>query len=160
MSGLLSGERLRFLFRTEQGRIGARDWWQGVGLLAAGLAAMTAGWFAIEPYSSRSLDANAALVAPATIVAYVYVTLFALAIMLASASFVMLSGKRLRDLGRSTSMAGLVPFAALLDGSMHWLQPRVADVMSRGWVYSVDALTLAAIAWAIWEMGFKHGRDA
>ena len=154
MAALLSGERLRFLFRTEQGRIGRQDWWTGVALLAGGLVVLTAGWFAVAPYTDRTIDESQALIEPATVAAYAYLMAYALAIVLAAVSFTMLSIKRLRDRLRPTGLAGLVPLLALVDGSTRWLQPRVDEVMSRGWVYGADVLLIAAVAWAVYEMGF------
>ena len=156
MAALLSGERLRFLFRTEQGRIGRQDWLSGAVLLALVLAVFTAAWFALEPYANRGLDERA-LIDPMTIAAYAYLLGFALVIMLVAASFAMLSIKWLRAIGRPTALAGLLPFMALLDGSAHWLQPRVAEVMSRVWVYGADVLLIAVVVWAVYEMGLRDG---
>ena len=152
MSSALSAERLRFLFRTEQGRIGRQDWLQGAALLAAPLALLTAGWFAIEPFATRTLDEKAALIDPMAIAAYGYAIVFAFLIMVAAASFTLLSMKRLREIGLPTMLGGIAPLTIFVDGAMHWMQPRVADAMSRGWVWGFDALAISAIAWTIWQM--------
>jgi uncharacterized BrkB/YihY/UPF0761 family membrane protein len=69
-----------------------------------------------------------------------------------------LSAKRFRDLGRAApvALAGLAPLVALVVGAVHWLQPRVAEVMPRLWVWGADAALVAVIGWTIYELGFRN----
>lgn len=157
MAGFLSAGNLRFLFRTDQGRISKRAWWAGVGVLAIPLILLTVGWALLAPYANRTLDERA-LVDPLTLVAYVYLVVFAFALIVMAISFVMLSMKRLRDRGKPPSLAGLPPLAVLIAAASHWLQPRVADVMGRGWIFAGDALLVCVIGWAIYEMGVASER--
>ncbi len=151
-------EYLRFLFRSEQGRIGKRAWWQGVAILAAVAMVSTLGWKILEPYANRGLDERAML-DPMTVVTYSYSLVYALVIVLCAVSYTMLTVKRLRDRGRSTALAGLVPFVVFLSGATHWLQPRVKEVMSYNWVYGIDLLMLAVIIWTIFDLGM-HDQKA
>ena len=80
-------QHLRFLFRSEQGRIGKRDWWQGVAILAAILVVATLIWKIVAPFTDRGLDERA-MIDPGSIVAYTYSLLFALIIMLCAVSFI------------------------------------------------------------------------
>ncbi len=148
-------QHLRFLFRSEQGRIGKRDWWQGVAILAAILVVATLIWKIVAPFTDRGLDERA-MIDPGSIVAYTYSLLFALIIMLCAVSFMMLSTKRLRDCGKPTPLASLLPMAALLSGATHWLQPRVAEVMSYNWVYGIDLLMLGVAIWTIYTLGVSN----
>ncbi len=156
----LDAERIRFLYRTEDGRIDAATWAKGAGALAAIIAPFFLIWLALSPYTDHDLAKDPFFV-PMTAVAYAYVLVYSFAILLVAVSYVNLSAKRFRDIGRPApvALAGLAPFMALLAGATHWLQPRVAEVMSVWWVWSVDAALAAAIAWTVYELGFKesHG---
>jgi hypothetical protein len=152
MPGFFSVGNLSFLFRTDQGEISSRTWWAGSGLLAIPLVLLTIVWQLLAPYANRGLDERA-LIDPLTLMAYLYIVVFAFAMVFIAICFVMLSMKRLRARSRPPSLAGLPPFAALVVGAAHWLQPRVAEVMGRGWLYAGDALLVLVILWAIYEMG-------
>jgi len=157
MASVLSGEGLRFLYRSEEGVIDRRLWWLGVAPLASILFVMTAIWRVLEPHAQRGLDERAFL-DPMTIVAYFYLALYAFAVIFAAVCFVMLSMKRLRDRGRPTGLAGALPLMALLAGAAHWLEPQVdGPVVSALAIISWIALGLA-LAWTIIEMGVLSGR--
>lgn len=156
----LDAERIRFLYRTEQGRIDAATWLRGAGALAAVLAPFMLIWLALSPYTAHDLAKDPFFV-PMTAVAYTYVIIYAFIILLLAVSYVNLSAKRFRDLGRDwpVALAGLAPFMALVAGATHWLQPRVAEVMSVWWVWGVDAALLGVIAWTVYELGVKESHD-
>ena len=158
MASVLSGDGLRFLYRSEEGVIDRRVWWLGALPLAAILFAMTMIWFALEPYARRGLDERAFL-DPLTIVAYLYLAAFAFAVIFASVCFVVLSMKRLRDRGRPPGLAGALPLAALLAGAANWLEPQIdGSLVSILALLSWIALA-AAIVWTIVEMGVLKGRS-
>ncbi|MFN3890971.1 MAG: hypothetical protein ACK4MV_11285 [Beijerinckiaceae bacterium] len=157
MASVLSGEGLRFLYRSEEGVIDRRVWWLGVAPLASLLFAMTVIWFVLEPFAKRGLDERAFL-DPLTMVAYLYLAAFAFAVIFASVCFVMLSMKRLRDRGRPTGLAGALPLAALLAGAANWLEPQVGGgVVTVLALLSWIALGLALL-WTIVEMGVLSGK--
>ena len=145
---------LHFLFRTDQGTISRKLWWRGVAMLAAPLAAFTAVWWLLSPYAWRGLDERR-FIDPMTIITYLYLIIFAFAVMLIAVCFVNLSAKRLRARGREPGLAGLAPFAALLAGAAHWLYPRVADTMPWAIVAVCDLVLLAVIAWMVVELGLR-----
>jgi uncharacterized membrane protein YhaH (DUF805 family) len=153
MAQLLAAERARFLFRTDQGVINAKTWRQGTALLGAILVLLTAIWLVVAPFTQRDLAATP-FFAWATIAAFVYLLLYAFAILLIAISHYNLSAKRWRDRGRPAGLAGLLPFFALLSGAAHWLQPRVAETMSYWYVAGLDALLVAIIIWNVAELGF------
>jgi uncharacterized membrane protein YhaH (DUF805 family) len=148
----------RFLFRTDEGRIGRRVWWRGAGVLAAPLLVLTAIWLRLIPDARHDLGTTP-LIAAAPLIAYSYLIVYAFAVVLIAISFTNLSAKRWRDRGRPapTALAGLVPFLALLSGAAHWLQPRVATDMSYGYVIAVDALLAVAAVWTVVELGLQPG---
>jgi uncharacterized membrane protein YhaH (DUF805 family) len=150
---------LAFLFRSESGRIARKDWWLGTGLLAAILVIFELGWLQLAPYANRGLD-DRALIDPGVLAVYSYALVFALAFLLCGISFFLLSIKRLRDLGQPTALAGLVPFAIFIASALHWLQPRVNEVMGRGWVWGMDALLLMVLIWTCYELGLKPAHSS
>ena len=157
MASVLSGAGLRFLYRSEEGVIDRRVWWLGAMPLAAVLFAMTMIWLALEPYAKRGLDERAFL-DPMTLAAYIYLAIFAFAVLLITVCFVMLSMKRLRDRGRPSGLAGALPLMALLAGAANWLEPQVnvplvTTLATLSWI----ALA-AALVWTIVEMGVLAGR--
>lgn len=153
----IDSERIRFLYRTDEGRVDRATWARGAGALGAILAPFMLIWLALAPYAAHDLSTSPLFV-PMTAVAYAYVILYAFVVLLVAISFVNLSAKRFRDLGRAPplGLASLVPFAALIAGAAHWLQPRVAEVMPIYWVWGADAALVAAIGWTIYELGFKE----
>lgn len=155
MSGLVTRQGLRFLFRTDEGEISAPAWWSGVAILASILAPLTLGWLALQPFAHRKLDERAFL-DPMTIVAYVYVLIFALIVMLCAVSYTNLSAKRLRARGWRTSPAcqsALLPLAALIAGAAHWLYPRIADVTPWALVAMCDFALIAVALWHMIDLG-------
>jgi uncharacterized membrane protein YhaH (DUF805 family) len=153
----IDAERIRFLYRTEEGRIDRVTWLRGAGALAAILLPFVLLWLPLSPYTAHDLATDPFFV-PMTAVAYAYVLIYSFVILLVAVCYVNLTAKRFRELGRPApvAFAGLVPFLALVAGATHWLQPRVAEVMPLFWVWGVDALLVAAIAWSFYELGVRE----
>lgn len=151
----MDAERIRFLYRSEQGRIDRETWIRGAGALLAVLAPFTLIWFAFEPYTTHDL-ATTPFFAPATIAAYAYLIFYSFLVLLIAISFVNLSAKRFRDRGRASplGLASLAPLAALLAGAMHFVQPRLPEVFAHWHVWGVDALLVGALAWTVYELGY------
>jgi uncharacterized membrane protein YhaH (DUF805 family) len=149
-------ERLVFLFRTEAGRIDRADWRLGVALLAAPLVVLTLAMWALLPYTYHDL-ATMPLFVWQTMIAYFYLCLYALAVLVIAASFVNLSAKRFRALGRPApvGLAALPPLAALLAASAHFVQPHVADAMPRWQVSIFDVIFAAVALWSAYELGVR-----
>jgi len=150
-------ERVRFLYRTDEGAIDRVTWRRGANVLAAIVATATAPWLALAPHTDHDL-AKTPLWAPMTALAYAYLLLYAFVGLLAAISFVNLSAKRFRALGMSPPLgvASLAPLAAFFAGAAHWLQPRVAEVFPRWGVYPFDLALLAALAWTVYALGFRE----
>jgi uncharacterized membrane protein YhaH (DUF805 family) len=145
-----------FLFRSDEGRIGRTTWWRGTALLAGPLLLFTIGWAALSPFAHRGLDERGLIDLP-TLAAYVYLLLYAFAILLIAVSFYNLCAKRWRDRGRPASLAGLLPFAVLIAGAAHWLVPRSEGQVPISIAIALDLLALAVAAWALIELGCVAG---
>jgi uncharacterized membrane protein YhaH (DUF805 family) len=160
MAESLAERARRFGFRTDQGRIDAKTWWQGTAILGVPLAVLTLIWFLLAPYAHRDL-ASTPFLAWRTIAAFVYLLFYAFAILLIAICHYNLSTKRWRDRGwpYPGALAGLLPLAALVSGAAHWLQPRVADVLPYWYVAGVDATLVAIVAWNVVELGFFEARE-
>jgi hypothetical protein len=149
-------ERLVFLFRTETGHIDRADWRLGVAILAAPLVVLTLAMWALLPYTFHDL-ATTPLFVWQTMIAYFYLCLYALAVLVIAASYVNLSAKRFRALGRPApvALATALPLAALLAASAHFVQPHVADAMPRWQVTIFDLILAAAALWSAYELGVR-----
>jgi uncharacterized membrane protein HdeD (DUF308 family) len=145
----------RFGFRTDQGRIDAKTWRLGTAFLGAPLAALTLIWFFLAPLAHHDL-ATTPFLAWCTIAAFVYLLVYAFAILLAAICHYNLSAKRWRDRGWRfpEALAGLLPLSALASGAAHWLQPRVSEVMPYWYVAGLDAALAVIIVWNVAELGF------
>jgi len=155
----IDAERIRFLYRTEQGRIDRATWRRGAGALAWVIAPFALIWLFLSPYTAHDLARDPFFV-PMTAVAYAFVLLYSFVILLVAVSYVNLSAKRFRDIGWDwpVALAGLAPLVALIDGATHWLQPRVAEVMPVYWVWGVDAALAGVIGWTVYELGVRESR--
>jgi len=151
----LGGHSAHFLFRSDEGRIGAALWLRGCAVLAALFLVFSGVWQALSPYAHRSL-AQRAFVDPLTIGVYLYLFAYAIATLLIGVSYVNLSIKRLRAAGQPTAIAGLLPLAALIAGAAHWLHPRVSDVFPIWIAYVADA-ALFAVAIASFALMARRG---
>ncbi|WP_158811154.1 hypothetical protein [Beijerinckia sp. L45] len=150
-------ERAHFLFQAEDGAIDAPTWRRHAGWMAAALVGTTVIWRLLAPYAHHDL-ATSAFLAPMTILAFVYLLVFSFFVLLLAISFYFLSAKRLRDRGEPTALAGLLPFLALVSGSLHFIQPQVPDVIAIWYVIGVDILLAAVGVWMIVDLGFRDGR--
>jgi uncharacterized membrane protein YhaH (DUF805 family) len=109
----IDAERIRFLYRTEEGRIARATWLKGAGALAAILLPFVLLWLPLSPYTAHDLATDPFFV-PMTAVAYAYVLIYSFVILLVSVCYVNLTAKRFRALGRPApvGLAGLVPLVA------------------------------------------------
>ena len=149
--------RARFLFRQEEGTVDAATWRFHAGWLAALAVAMTIGWLLLRPYAHHDLKTEA-FIRWITVAAFTYLILYAFALILAAICYTMLSIKRLRDLGRPTSLAGAVPLFVLLAASLHFMRDQTPDVILLGYVIALDLTLAVAVAWTVVELGFRESR--
>jgi uncharacterized membrane protein YhaH (DUF805 family) len=148
-------EAIRFLFQTYEGSIDRQTWRSGTLVLAAILVPLTVIWLVIAPATHRNLSTPQFFNAE-TLAAFIYLAIFAFAVLLIAVSWTNLSAKRFRQAGRPGALAGAVPFAALIGGAAHWFQPRAPDVLP-GWALSIFDVALIAVAlWSIYELGFAN----
>jgi uncharacterized membrane protein YhaH (DUF805 family) len=143
--------RANFLFRTDEGRIDARTWRVCTAGFCLVLLGLTAIWIVLAPNAHRDIGSSP-FFSVATMAAYAYLLVYAFAILLIGICHYNLSAKRWRDRGKPAALAALLPLAVLFAGAAHWLQPRVAEDMSFGYVLACDLLLAAIIVWNIVEL--------
>jgi len=143
--------RANFLFRTDEGRIDAKTWRIYTAGFCLALLVLTAIWLVLAPYAHRDLGSSP-FFAMSTMAAYIYLLLYAFAILLIGICHYNLSAKRWRDRGKPAALAALLPLAVLFAGAAHWLQPRVAEDMPFFYVIACDLLLAAIIVWNIVEL--------
>lgn len=146
-----------FLFRTDQGRIDRATWWRGTLPLLALAVAGTLGWWALSPYARHDLS-DSAFIAPLTIVAYVYLLVYAFALILIGVCEYNLSAKRFRERGWPAALAAVLPLSLLFGSALIWFIPQSFDTIP-AWVAPVTIVLLVAVAgWNVVELGLR--RDA
>jgi uncharacterized membrane protein YhaH (DUF805 family) len=148
----VSKSRLNFLYRRSEGTIGRREWAFASLPLVAILIVFTLIWLAIMPREAR--DPSKGLIDYGVAARYMYLVVYAFAVLLCAVAQYFVSAKRFADLGRPQALAGLAPFAVFVAAAANWYEPR-----SEGWAphwltLLFDALALAAVAWNILELGF------
>ena len=146
---------IRFLFRTYEGSIDRQTRRTGTLELEAIIIPLTLISLALAPATHRDLSRPELLDARA-LFAFVYLVVFTFAVILIAVCWTNLSAKRFRAVGRSGAFAGLLPFAALIDGAAHWFQPRAPDVFP-DWALMIFDGVLAAVAlWSFYELGLAN----
>jgi uncharacterized membrane protein YhaH (DUF805 family) len=146
---------IHFLFQTYEGMIDRRTWRSGALVLAAILIPLTLIWIVIAPATHRDLSTPELLDAGA-LGAFLYLAIFAFAVLLIAVSWTNLGAKRFRGVGRPAVFATALPFAALLGGAAHWFQPRASDILP-GWALTfVDVAMIAVALWSVYELGLAH----
>lgn len=154
----LRGEGFRFLFRTDKGVVNREVWWLGTAVIGALVTVATLVWTLVAPLATSDLSRRG-LVDPTALAVYLYLMVYAFAVLIAGICWYNLSAKRFRDRGLSPSLAGLPLVLALFAGALHWLQPRVADTLP-GWSTLVlDSGLLIVILWTVYELGIKPSHD-
>ena len=155
----MDSARFRFLYRSDQGRIDSLTWLRGVRALALVLVPFGLIWMVLSPYADHDITSTPFFV-PLTVLAYAFAIFYAFVVLIVAVSYVNLSAKRFRDRGRAPALglAGLAPFAALFAGAAHWLQPRVAEAMARGWVWGADAILIGVALWTLYELGLQPSK--
>jgi hypothetical protein len=156
---LPDSERIRFLYRAEQGVIDRATWREGAAWLLALLAPASAIAFALAPYTAHDL-ANSPLWVPMTALAYAYLLAYAFVVFFVAISFVNLCAKRFRARGFRwpLGLAGLAPMFAFFTGAAHFvyvLMPGAVEVLPRWYVYPFDAALAAIVVWTIVELGLE-----
>ena len=152
-----SPSRARFLFRQDAGRIDAATWRFHAGWIAAVAVALTVGWLLLRPYAQHDLKTEA-FIRWGTVAAFTYVILYAFALILLAICYTMLSIKRLRDIGRPTALAGLVPLFVFLAASLLFIRDQTPDVIVLPYVIALDVVLAIVVAWTVVELGFRDSR--
>jgi uncharacterized membrane protein YhaH (DUF805 family) len=155
----MSRQEMRFLYRSDQGRIDRPTWWRAQAPLALALLALTLVWRAVEPYAHRSL-ADTPLIDAAAIAAYSYLIVYAFAALLLLVASYYVSAKRFRDRGMPAGLAGVLPLAALLYGALSWTQRQDGGMFPLWIVWAGLAALACAALWTVYELGAAAPRAA
>jgi uncharacterized membrane protein YhaH (DUF805 family) len=146
---------IHFLYQNYEGRIGRRVWRSGTLVLAAILIPLTLIWIVIAPATHRDLS-RPELLDPEALGAFIFLVIFAFAVILIAVSWTNLSAKRFRARGRPAAFGAALPFAAFIGGAAHWFQPHASDIFP-GWALIFVDITLAAVAlWSFYELGVAN----
>lgn len=159
MAGVLTAANFRPLYRQDEGRIDRATWWVASIPPTLIVFVMTLVWFAIAPRARRDLGTEQFL-DPFVIATYAYLMVYGFAIIFCQIAQYNVSAKRFHDRGSPGSLAGLLPLAALLLGSLHWLAPQVAPAIPGWYLWLGNVIFLIVLVWNLVELGFLPGREA
>jgi uncharacterized membrane protein YhaH (DUF805 family) len=148
---------IHFLYRTDQGRIGAGGWWKGVVPLGVIFIVLTVGAALSKPFMKHDLATSPFFSWP-VLAAYVYIIVYVFALILVTICFYNLSAKRWRDRGKPSALAGLLPFIALLSGAAHWLYPQMNGEVPAWSLVAIDAAFVIVLIWSVVELGLLRSR--
>ena len=148
-----------FLFRSDQGRIDRATWWRATLPLAALALFGTTGWWWLQPYAHHDLNETPFL-APMTVVAFAYLLVYTLAVILIVVCEYNLSAKRFRDRGRPGALAALLPLSLLVGGAVIWFIPRSFGAVPPWVAPVVIAALLLMVLWNVIELGVRPDRTA
>jgi uncharacterized membrane protein YhaH (DUF805 family) len=140
-----------FLFRTDRGRIDRTTWWWGTVPLATVGAVATAGWFAVRPFTHDAIRQPPAL----AVAGYLYLVVFAFAVMLLFICEYNLSAKRFHARGRPAALAAALPASALLAGAFAWYLPRSQGALPEWSFWAVLAAVGLVALWNVVELGVR-----
>lgn len=155
----VSGSGFFFLFRTDQGRIDRATWWRGTLPLTALAVAGTLGWWLLSPYAHHDLS-DSAFIAPLTIMAYLYLLIYAFALLLIGVCEYNLSAKRFRERGLPAALAAVLPLSLLFGSALIWFIPQSFDTVP-AWAGPVTLVLLVAVAsWNVIELGLRQDAPA
>jgi uncharacterized membrane protein YhaH (DUF805 family) len=158
MGERLSRTRLNFLYRGMNGTIDRREWARASLPPVLILIALTLIWLAIMPREQRDLSKG--LIDVGVAARYLYLVLYAFAVLLWAVAQYFVSAKRFADLGKPQALAGAAPFAIFLAAAVNWYEPR-SEGSAPHWVSLVfDAIAVGVVLWNIVELGFIKGREA
>jgi uncharacterized membrane protein YhaH (DUF805 family) len=143
-----------FLFRQSDGTISAplwRRWTLVLTGLCLGLALI---WRLISPWTQRNL-ATQSLFDVRAFVAFVYLLVFAVGLLLAQVSQYNLSAKRFRAKNHAPGWAAVWPLAAFVAGAAFWAQPNFFGLLPEfvPWLFLLVAF--AAFLAQFFELGFR-----
>ena len=143
-----------FLFRTDKGRIDRGTWWRGIAPLIALALLGTDGWELLAPYTRHDL-AQSPFFVPMTVVAYVYLLVYAFGLLLIGVCAYNLSAKRFHDRGLHGALAAILPLTLLLGASVIWFIPQSFDAIP-AWVEPVTIAFIGIVmAWNVVELGIR-----
>jgi uncharacterized membrane protein YhaH (DUF805 family) len=149
--------RFRFLYRQTEGVIDRATWTRAsLGPLGIAFALTLIAWL-VAPNQPRDLGSQA-FFSLGLVLAHAYLILYAFSLFLCAVAEYFVSAKRFRDRGRPAELAGLAPFALLLDAAAHWYQPRSEGSMPEWATTAFDVAALAVIAWTVVELAFGAKR--
>ena len=146
--------RFRFLFQDSEGTIPAQVWRRWTLVLTGVCAVMAAIWIVIGPWTQRDLSTQGLFNLKAFL-AFVYLLVFTLAVLLTQISQYNLTAKRLRAKGLNPGWAAVWPLAAFLTGASFWAEPNFFGLLPGFAPWLLLLAATAAFVAQFFELGLK-----
>jgi uncharacterized membrane protein YhaH (DUF805 family) len=150
----MDNTEFRFLFQDSEGTIPAPVWRRWTLVLTGVGVGMAAIWTLVSPWTQRDLTTQGLFDLKAFL-AFVYLLIFALAVLLTQISQYNLSAKRLRAKGFNPGWAAVWPLAAFVTGAAFWAEPNFFGVLPGFAPWLLLFATVAAFVAQFFELGVK-----
>jgi hypothetical protein len=150
----MTNDEFGFLFRRSEGTIDRAAWLRWTAAITLGQGAMALIWIGVSPYTKRDLAVQG-LFDTRAFLAFVYLMIFALAILLSQVCQYNLSAKRFRARQLAPEWASLWPLSAFAAGAAFWAQPNLFGLMPEFAPWIALALAFAAVLWTVYELALR-----
>ncbi len=144
-----------FLFRQSDGTISSAVWRRWTLVLTGLCVVLAAVWRLVSPWTERDL-ATQSLFDMKAFLAFVYLLVFAGAVLLAQVSQYNLSAKRFRAKSHAPGWAAVWPLSAFVAGAAFWAQPNFFGLLPEfvPWLFLLAAA--AAFCAQFFELGLRQ----
>jgi hypothetical protein len=141
-----------FLFRQSDGTVSAPVWRRWTLVLTGLCIALALGWMLVSPWTQRDL-ATQGLFDLKAFLAFVYLLVFSVLLLLAQISQYNLSAKRFRAKNHPPGWASVWPLSAFVAGAAFWAQPNFFGLLPAfvPWLFLLAAV--AAFSAQFFELG-------
>jgi hypothetical protein len=150
----MDASEFRFLFRQSDGTISAPVWRRWTLSLTGLCLALALVWVLVSPWTKRDLTTQG-LFDTRAFIAFVYLLLFSVIVLLAQVSQYNLSAKRFRTKNHLPAWAAVWPLSAFIAGAAFWAQPNFFGLLPVfvPWLFLLAAL--AAFCAQFFELGLR-----
>jgi hypothetical protein len=150
----MNSTEFRFLFRQSDGTVSAPVWRRWTLALTGFCLALALVWRLVSPWTERDL-ASQGLFDLKAFLAFAYLLVFAVLVLLAQVSQYNLSAKRFRAKTHPAGWASVWPLAAFAAGAAFWAQPNLFGLMPEfvPWLFLLVAV--AAFGAQFFELGLR-----
>jgi uncharacterized membrane protein YhaH (DUF805 family) len=150
----MDAAEFKFLFRESDGTVSAPVWRRWTLTLTGLCLALALVWVLVSPWTRRDLGTQG-LFDTKAVLAFVYLLVFSVLVLLAQVSQYNLSAKRFRAKNRPPAWASVWPLLAFLAGASFWAQPNLFGLLPAFAPWLLLFAAVAAFGAQFFELGLR-----